>query len=217
MFAVLATLLPSLATAWISYVENKRALTAKASEELLGLSTQAARELDLWTKERRYGLRVFASSYEVTENVERIPRVKGEAVRSGNAYQRLTDYLNSVRDRFVDYDELLVLDAHGHIIASSDKQPRALVLPPDWQAQMRGDNLVLGAAYWDSTAARPVMLAAVPIPLASIDRKSTRLNSSHLGISYAVFCLKKKNKIAGEFDQAVCVGLHLYDQFQALA
>src|SRR5205814_3559389 len=25
------------------------------------------------------------------------------------------------------------------------------------------------------------------------DRKSTRLNSSHLGISYAVFCLKKKN------------------------
>src|SRR5258705_6868186 len=28
--------------------------------------------------------------------------------------------------------------------------------------------------------------------VAGIDRKSTRLNSSHLGISYAVFCLKKK-------------------------
>src|SRR5258705_4770842 len=28
-----------------------------------------------------------------------------------------------------------------------------------------------------------------------LDRKSTRLNSSHLGISYAVFCLKKKKKI----------------------
>src|ERR1039458_1159736 len=28
-----------------------------------------------------------------------------------------------------------------------------------------------------------------------VDRKSTRLNSSHLGISYAVFCLKKKSKI----------------------
>ena len=27
-----------------------------------------------------------------------------------------------------------------------------------------------------------------------IDRKSTRLNSSHLGISYAVFCLKKKKR-----------------------
>src|SRR5438045_5481548 len=33
------------------------------------------------------------------------------------------------------------------------------------------------------------------IPEATIaDRKSTRLNSSHLGISYAVFCLKKKNR-----------------------
>src|SRR5437899_4105260 len=29
-------------------------------------------------------------------------------------------------------------------------------------------------------------------PLIMLDRKSTRLNSSHLGISYAVFCLKKK-------------------------
>src|SRR2546426_9166552 len=31
-------------------------------------------------------------------------------------------------------------------------------------------------------------------PPPAIDRKSTRLNSSHLVISYAVFCLKKKNK-----------------------
>src|SRR5205814_9297962 len=30
--------------------------------------------------------------------------------------------------------------------------------------------------------------------LSGTDRKSTRLNSSHLGISYAVFCLKKKKK-----------------------
>src|SRR5262245_65375900 len=29
--------------------------------------------------------------------------------------------------------------------------------------------------------------------IAPLDRKSTRLNSSHLGISYAVFCLKNKN------------------------
>src|SRR5688572_31446509 len=34
--------------------------------------------------------------------------------------------------------------------------------------------------------------AMMPLPLT--DRKSTRLNSSHSQISYAVFCLKKKNK-----------------------
>src|SRR3989442_4795954 len=31
-------------------------------------------------------------------------------------------------------------------------------------------------------------------PIAASDRKSTRLNSSHVRISYAVFCLKKKSK-----------------------
>src|SRR5438067_13505028 len=33
-----------------------------------------------------------------------------------------------------------------------------------------------------------------PATVVMIDRKSTRLNSSHVSISYAVFCLKKKNQ-----------------------
>src|SRR2546426_10995223 len=36
-----------------------------------------------------------------------------------------------------------------------------------------------------------------PTRSASADRKSTRLNSSHLVISYAVFCLKKKKRPRG--------------------
>src|ERR1039458_9322337 len=36
------------------------------------------------------------------------------------------------------------------------------------------------------------------------DRKSTRLNSSHLGISYAVFCLKKKSHSAEKHGTAWC-------------
>src|SRR3712207_8975030 len=40
----------------------------------------------------------------------------------------------------------------------------------------------LGLAVWCEDEAGP------------LDRKSTRLNSSHANISYAVFCLKKKNK-----------------------
>src|SRR5437899_8714696 len=40
---------------------------------------------------------------------------------------------------------------------------------------------------------------AAPLPRVAVsrDRKSTRLNSSHLGSSYAVFCLKKKKSIHG--------------------
>src|SRR5256885_4555101 len=42
-------------------------------------------------------------------------------------------------------------------------------------------------------AIRSVMSELLDLPLIG-DRKSTRLNSSHLVISYAVFCLKKKKK-----------------------
>src|SRR3712207_8457612 len=38
-------------------------------------------------------------------------------------------------------------------------------------------------------------LAVKPQPEHLQDRKSTRLNSSHANISYAVFCLKKKNEL----------------------
>src|ERR1035441_8189929 len=39
-----------------------------------------------------------------------------------------------------------------------------------------------------------IIPSALQHNIASRDRKSTRLNSSHLGISYAVFCLKKKRR-----------------------
>src|SRR3712207_8966308 len=44
---------------------------------------------------------------------------------------------------------------------------------------------------------RPLQAVEVPEQSsnAAQDRKSTRLNSSHANISYAVFCLKKKNKL----------------------
>src|SRR5699024_11362876 len=38
----------------------------------------------------------------------------------------------------------------------------------------------------------PMMLAELFPHVYELDRKSTRLNSSHVSISYAVFCLKKK-------------------------
>src|SRR5262245_64285626 len=41
---------------------------------------------------------------------------------------------------------------------------------------------------------QPDLALFVESDLSARDRKSTRLNSSHLGISYAVFCLKKKIK-----------------------
>src|SRR5262245_65119384 len=49
-------------------------------------------------------------------------------------------------------------------------------------------GIVLPAEYGGSGDS----LSDAAVLYEELDRKSTRLNSSHLGISYAVFCLKKK-------------------------
>src|SRR3712207_7951967 len=52
----------------------------------------------------------------------------------------------------------------------------------------------LGFAGASTATAAPVIAnSQVPEPPPCRDRKSTRLNSSHANISYAVFCLKKNN------------------------
>src|SRR3712207_7154561 len=52
---------------------------------------------------------------------------------------------------------------------------------------------VRGAPAARRIPAPPVVGHSISRTLRESDRKSTRLNSSHANISYAVFCLKKKN------------------------
>src|SRR5256884_4705183 len=53
----------------------------------------------------------------------------------------------------------------------------------------------------DELLSRAVDLVVIATPNTSQDRKSTRLNSSHGYISYAVFCLKKKKtRVSATFD-----------------
>jgi len=161
VFALLATLIPSFTTAWISYQQNKRSLTEKVTRELQSVSAQSAREMDLWIKERLYELRVFASSYEVSENLDRMARggrKGGEQPRG-----RLQDYLRSVRERFTDYQELLVVDSEGGAVASSAAAPTPAHLPSGWTRTIRADNAVVGDAYWDDALKKGVVVFAVPI------------------------------------------------------
>src|SRR5262245_63105356 len=84
---------------------------------------------------------------------------------------------------------------------------------PIWRCLRDGAGFAwLGAGYCRPRYRQPVLadpvgdaalrLARAPPPGAALrgsrDRKSTRLNSSHLGISYAVFCLKKKKRTTRE-------------------
>src|SRR2546427_12054116 len=56
-------------------------------------------------------------------------------------------------------------------------------------------NTKLGKAIRATSQSRDVaMVCGINVGRIHLDRKSTRLNSSHSQISYAVFCLKKKKK-----------------------
>src|SRR5688572_31078179 len=62
---------------------------------------------------------------------------------------------------------------------------------------LRGQHLgrrLSSGSYMSSRGAAPPLREALSTPQ-SKDRKSTRLNSSHSQISYAVFCLKKKKTL----------------------
>src|SRR2546426_11945175 len=89
------------------------------------------------------------------------------------------------------------------------RPPRSTLFPYTTLFRSRGERDRLGrhaARPEDGHVARPELLTVAPLgPIEVLDpdrrgiadvdrrdRKSTRLNSSHLVISYAVFCLKKK-------------------------
>ena len=110
VFALLATFIPSLTMGWLSYVKNRGILSEKITQELHSLTSHTARELELWLKERLYEERVFASSYVVSENLEKILRDDAASIQKTLALHRLKDYLKSVSEKFIDYEELLVVD-----------------------------------------------------------------------------------------------------------
>src|SRR2546426_8605276 len=69
------------------------------------------------------------------------------------------------------------------------RPPRSTLFP--YTTLFRSPSRPCRARWWATVTAKPAGCAG---RLQTRDRKSTRLNSSHLVISYAVFCLKKKKK-----------------------
>src|SRR5690606_41200109 len=59
---------------------------------------------------------------------------------------------------------------------------------------VEGAPLTVGTVLIPEEGTGLVEIISESLDAAGIDRKSTRLNSSHVKISYAVFCLKKKKR-----------------------
>ena len=149
-FAMMAALVPSLVTAYLAYGQSRRSLDARLGDELRTASTQAQREIALWHQQRLFDLRVFASSYEISENLHRT-----------DARTRIKSYLQSVKDRVAQNQELLVTDLDGAVLASTADSAGRIDLPEDWLADIRSAREVMGPVEQsDSTT---TILFAVPI------------------------------------------------------
>src|SRR3954451_3206829 len=162
-FAVAAALLPSGIMVGISYTQNRRALEKKLTEDLLSESAQSARATGVWLKERLYDLRVFAGSDEVANTLDGPGTIAAKsATGSSLAQGRLRDYLLSLHERFSDFEQLMVLDLNGTVVASSADQITQIQLPPDWKTTLRSENQIVGETYWDAKAKRAKLIVAVP-------------------------------------------------------
>jgi diguanylate cyclase (GGDEF)-like protein len=163
VFSLLATLMPSLSMGWIFYRYADQFVTEKVAQDLRTSTLQNARQLDLWRKERIYEVRVFSTSYEVSENLDKITRGGPAQAAEIVAVQRLAEYLKSVREKFVDYEELMVIHSSGQVIATSADRVSKPTLPEDWRKRAQADTPIVSEAYRDDTLKKMAVLVAVPI------------------------------------------------------
>jgi len=167
VFALLATIIPAVTMGWLSYVQNRQFLNEKIKQELRVVTSQVSRELDLWLKDRLYDLRVFSSSYVVSENLEKILREGSAHIENVVAHRRLKDYLGSVREKIVDYQELMLLDLQGAPVATSSDKVTTVKLPERWLERAQANKYTIGSAYWDETLQAGVIVIAQPIRTAN--------------------------------------------------
>ena len=167
VFALLATIIPSVSMGWLSYVQNRKFLNEKIKQELRVVTSQASRELDLWLKDRLYDVRVFSRSYVVLENLDKIVGQGGAHIENVVARRRLKDYLGSVREKIVDYQELMLLDLGGKIVATSSKLATSVKLPDKWLPRAQANKHTIGQPYWDETLQAGVVVLTKPIRTAN--------------------------------------------------
>lgn len=166
LLAILATLVPALSTAALTYGRTRATLTETLESELGRIGDQTGRELDLWVKERFYDLRVFVGSFEVIENLERVDR-GGPGVAEASA--RLTEYLTVVQDPFGEYASLVVLDHEGQVVATGASEVAPPEVPTSWLADLERGETRLGPPFWHEELSTVVATLAVPIQAADGD------------------------------------------------
>jgi len=156
-FAVLATLFTTLAMTVMLYGRNRRSLSDRVGQELRGLSSDVAREADVWLDQRVYDLRLRASPYVVSDNLARATGRTG-----AQSLTRLRDYLNTVRQNLRAHEGLVIIGRDGQVLTSSGSRT-GFRLTPDRMSELRTRDALVGDPFWDASIGKAALVVIVPI------------------------------------------------------
>ena len=163
VFALLATIIPSVTLGVLSYAQNRNLLRDKIANELRNAARQTAGEIELWVKARFYDLKVFSSSYVVSENLQRMLGKEQDNIERLVAVNRVKTYLQSVREKFTEYRELILVNMIGEPLVTNSSEAPVINLPEQWFQQLEKGQAIIGAPYQDPVLKRRVITLAEEI------------------------------------------------------
>ncbi|KIO50507.1 diguanylate cyclase [Nitrosospira sp. NpAV] len=167
VFAIIATLIPSLGLGLLSFRQNEVQISDNVTRELRTLTSDASREIELWIDKRAHEVRVTSTSSAVIDGLSAIARPQAN-IRANAATknpQALAHYLRSIQTKLDTLLELTVVDAGGQIVASSaaTAAAAAITLPNDWPPHSLTEGLVIVPPHWDEQYATATLSIAVPV------------------------------------------------------
>ena len=165
IFAILATLIPSLGLGLLSFRQNEAQIGENVTRELRALTSEASRDMELWIDRRVHEVHVTSTSSAVIDGLAAIvrPQASTRASTAGKHPQALTHYLRSVQEKLDTIRELTVVNTAGQVVASSTQTATAVKLPDEWPPNSLTEGLLIVPPHWDHQYASATLSIAVPV------------------------------------------------------
>lgn len=165
IFAILATLIPSLGLGLLSFRQNEAQISDNVTRELGTLTSEANREIELWLDKRVHEVHVTSTSGAVIDGLSAIarPQARPRANTISKHPQALPHYLRSVQEKLDTIRELTVVNTAWQVVASSAQIVAPIILPDEWPPNSLTEGFVIVPPHWDNQYASATLSIAVPV------------------------------------------------------